>query len=466
MTRRLASWIGGVSAVAVLGVLGLALRLPGRAPSSGVGARREVTRAVPGPELAASAPAPGGELAAALGPGAGLQGVEEGNASAELTVRPGRLAERPAERPRGLGGLVLAAGEPLAGASVALHEAVERGTEHDGFAVRFQPRPRASGVTDERGSFALPVAEPGEYFLLVDAAGWAPAERGPLRLDPGSGRKERVELGCGGSLEIHVRSSAGSEVAGQVVALSRGDGRARRERTGPDGVLLLEGLTPGPWQVLLAADELRCGVDATVTGVPAPGEIPWDCRVSEGRRTRLELWMEGTPGSCRLEGRLVIDGAPAPDWFARLDGPGRTGELVPFESPGRFVLGADRPGEYGLFLTSGASAAPDVLVILERLDLAAGANEWSLELETAAVEGRLDPDLEVELAFHELRRGRTIVLAPLVCDSEGAFRCPRVPAGRGRLVSYDPGRPLDEQEPELLLEVGLERGETLVVRIP
>lgn len=372
------------------------------------------------------------------------------------------------EPARGLRGVVLAAGEPVAGARSALHRAVERATEHNGFPVYMEFHPACSETTDDEGAFVLPIPERDDYYLRVEAEGWAPAELGPLALAPASERTERIELGPGGALEVHVRSGTGASVAGQIVAINRGDCRARTRRSGPEGTLLFERLTPGPWQVCLVEQELRPGEEMTQEGTKEREEIPWNCQVIEGRVTAFVLWMEERgSGRCRLDGRLVLDGKPAQDWLARLEGTqAKAGEPVPLSSEGRFSLATDGPGPYRLFLTPNALEPEDALVILAPVELREGTTEWFLGLETGSLEGTIGSASEDELTFCERELGSTRIFAPLVPDEEGRFRRPRVPAGKGRIVRYDPQRPLEEQEPRVLLEVEIAVGKTTAVQIP
>ena len=55
---------------------------------------------------------------------------------------------------------------------------------------------------------------------------------------------------------MQVRSRKGTEVAGTLVAVSRGDGGARTERSDERGVAVFRPLTPGPWQVALSEKEI------------------------------------------------------------------------------------------------------------------------------------------------------------------------------------------------------------------
>jgi carboxypeptidase family protein len=367
----------------------------------------------------------------------------------------------------GIRGRVTAAGASVAGARVSLHAAVERRTTYNGFPLRLHPEPVADTESDGDGAFALTVPEPGRYHLLVDADGFASAERGPFPLAPDGVLEEHVELDAGGRLEVRVHAGDPASAAGVLVAFSRGDGGAFTERTDESGRIALELLTPGPWQVERAEAEIDPSFGATQLGRREAEPVPSNCVVHAGETTRVELWLDEEPEhACRLSGRLVLDGAPAAGFLAGLDREGRVViDRQPFEEPGLFRLGLDEPGEYRLRLTCDTDDPSAMLVLCETLELREGERHWSLELTTGALEGTLAVGAEPALVFHRWRRGALECLAPLVPDEDGRFRCARVPAGPGALVRYDPARALEEQTPEVLRELTVERGRTTRIEL-
>ena len=373
------------------------------------------------------------------------------------------------EPARGLAGQVVALGQPLPGARLALHRALVRWCEHNGCPVRFEPAAHARATSDARGEFVLSVSEPGSYTLIAEAPGFALAEIGPLALDPRSTQRVRVELGKGGSLLVRVRSDRGADAGSAIVLLSRGDARARTQRAGPDGTLFLEQLTPGPWQVALAKEELVPGMELVRESDEEPAEISWNCAIVAGETTELELLLEGTAGgACRLRGTLVLDGEPAQGWLAMFQDAALASAPQPFQAPGTFELASPRSGEQVLFLTTDAVDPAGMLVILDRVTLAEGPNEWSLELETGALAGTLAPapGAQERLLFHQWERDELRCLALLQPDATGRFQKPRVPAGKGRIVRYDPNTPLERQPPEVLLELEVEPGRTTEIELP
>ncbi len=370
----------------------------------------------------------------------------------------------------GVSGVVEAEGKLLEGAWVALYRSVKWATLHNGYPVRRQTFPLISTRSGPGGEFLLSVAERGSYYVRAEAEGLAPAEIGPLELDPGSHLRERLVLGAGGTLEVTVRSSAGASPVGAIVALSRGDGCGATLRTGEEGTLSFDHLMPGRWWVGLAEREIDPGAELTTETRKKPGEIPWNCEVFEGEVTRIDLWLEEPEqGECRLTGRLTIDGEPAEGWLARLDvGREMSGAPEPFAEPGLFRLSVEEPGEYRLFLTTDASDPSAMLVILDPVRLVEGEAYWSLELEMGALVGTMTPPAQEEepsLVFHLWERGDLRCLAPIVPDAAGTFRCPQVPAGSGRIVRYDPSRGFDETSPEVLSEIEIAPGGTNSIEI-
>ncbi len=369
----------------------------------------------------------------------------------------------------GLSGTVLAGGSPVPGAEVSIHREVKRHTEFNGFPVRCKHSAEASAMSAHDGSFVVPVTSPGRYFVHVAAAGWARAELGPFELDSSSTRRESIELTRGGSMEVQVHSSKGRDVAGHVVALSRGDGWTRTSRCGTDGRLAFDLLTPGRWQVGFVEKEIDARFGMTRDGTKPPREIPWNCQVLEGQAAKIDLWIEDRGQEpCVLQGRLAIDGARAEGWQARLEEEdGVRTAASAFEPTGEFRVSVTQPGWYRLLLTSPMGNPSEMLVILDRVQIKVGNTEWSLELETGSLEGTLsaamaDPS---KLMFHHWQRGTTQCLAPIAPGPDGTFRCARVSAGSGRIVKLDPKQPLAAQQPEVLAVVEIEAGKTAAVDV-
>ncbi len=367
----------------------------------------------------------------------------------------------------GFSGTVFAGDDPVQGASISIHRSVKRDTEFNGFPVHCERRAEASASSDRDGSFVIPVTTPDRYYVHVAASGWARAELGPFDLDPRSTRRESIELTKGGVIEVQVRSSKGRDLAGHVVALSRGDGWTHTSRCGGDGKLRFELLTPGRWQVGFVEKEIDPRYGASRVGTKPPREIPWNCRVIEGRVSKVDVWIEDRGNDpCVLQGRLAIDGRPVEGWQVRIEeeeGGLRTATSA-FEPAGAFRVSVTQPGWYRLLLTSPSDDPAEILVILDRVEMEEGSRQWLLEFETGSLEGTLptataDPS---KLVFYEWKRGTTQCLAPVAPGPDGKFRRARVPAGDGQIVRLL-NQSLAGQKPEVLATVEIEAGKTAAV---
>jgi hypothetical protein len=206
----------------------------------------------------------------------------------------------------------------------------------------------------------------------------------------------------------------------------------------------------------------------TTSGTKPAKEIPSNCRVLSGEVTRVDLWLEGGDDeTCSLTGRLTVDGKAADGWVAALDHDREVVlDQVKFLEPGLFRIGVDGAGTYRLRLSNAAGDPSAMLVILDEVTLTEGQRFWSLDLETGSLEGTLRAQADPgALVFCRWQRGDLEVLAPLVPDADGRFRCGRVPAGRGAIVRFDPARPIEEQTPAVLRELMVEAGKALTVEL-
>ena len=364
----------------------------------------------------------------------------------------------------GLMGTVTSGGLPVAGAHVALHAVLATDETLNGLPIRLDPDPGPSTETARDGSFLLSVEERGRYALLVEAAGHALAELGPFDLAPEREQQVAVELDTGGTLAVRVRSAQGAAVAGRLVVVSRGDGRARTRRADERGELELPLLTPGPWWVALAEQEIDPRGGVRTFGTEPAREIPSNCRVQRGQVTTLDLWLEESGARCRLSGRLTLDGQPARGWQVALD---RERTVVhagqAFDEPGAFRIAVEGPGTYRLRLMPGTADPSAMLAILETLELAEGDQQWSLELHTGQLVGSgLDGTLDA-LHLFRIQRGTRELMVPLVPDAGGSFHCALAPAGVGEIVRYDASSPVEEQRPLVLGRAAVEPGRTTQV---
>ncbi len=390
----------------------------------------------------------------------------------------------------GVRGVVVGSDGPIAGAEVSLMHVVDKASRAHGFPVRLFPyepgwfpsRKLDRTTTDSRGEFAITVRERETYALLVEAEGFAIAEEGPLDVDPQAGVDDLVvELGRGGALDVSVRTEPGRDPTGAVVGCSRGDGRERVVRVGPDGRVRFESLTPGRWQVELR-DEEDSYAGIGQSGGAAPDELPWNCEVREGETTEFVLWTEGAPGAaldvCRLKGTFTVDGASPGNWSAVLvpleeasspealgNWMGRPGAML--DPKGRFELETNTrgPARLVLMLTTGGEA--DQRMILDDVDLQHGDNAWVCSFRTGAVEGFATAREDGLLFCLSEGPGEGMVLVPIVPDASGRFACSGVPAGRVRIVLLGPEQRegFDPKGGRTLAEVDVPAGKTARVDV-
>ncbi|MEM7308996.1 MAG: sigma-70 family RNA polymerase sigma factor [Planctomycetota bacterium] len=354
---------------------------------------------------------------------------------------PRELAVELAPLP-GVHGRVLANGRPVAGARIALHAAAIQRTTHNGFPVRVQPRPGATGATDEGGAFALTLRDACDLYVRAEADGLAPAEIGPLAYDPAAGLAGlELELTAGGVLEGRVLVPSGEQAAGRVVAVSRGDGYARTVRTDADGAYRFEHLAPGPWFARLTDEELSPYSSSTESdGSPFDeAAIASNCSIEEGATTRFDLDLGR--GEVVVAVRLLLGGEPADGWTAHLIPSGRTMRAVTgpderTDANGEVRLVAPSPGSYRLNLLDLGSRT----LVTTELELIGGENPWHTELPTGTliVEGAGATHASgLPLEYFVGRRGDVYTLVPCTTDDDdGTVRVEGVPALPGRIARF------------------------------
>ncbi len=363
----------------------------------------------------------------------------------------------------GVRGRVSADGAPVAGATVEVWEEARQTSEIDGFPVRVESELLASATSAGDGSFSLTLRRAGRYFLRAAARGRAPAEIGPLEIDPGHGRADlELALPRGGSVEGRVLVDTSRSAAGQVVAFSRGDGHAFTVRTDESGSFRAEGLMPGRWLVAQAAHELVPGRHSSSSSPGPVGEIPSNCEVVEGRATRVEIDLRAAPGDhLVVRGLLRTPGVELGVWQAQLVA---AASGLRAASASGTQLTAD--GSFEL----DAPATPRRRIVLRALE---GA--WS----GLTLVGEIDPGARSLEWTHELQGGELVVrgavpeghtLAALWTDGQGklAFALlrpapgsnevrARMPAGKLRVVD---AQKVDGPEQALALPA-LAQGELL-----
>jgi hypothetical protein len=145
--------------------------------------------------------------------------------------------------------------------------------------------------TDASGAFELGCEiEEGELWIVAEAKGWTKAEIGPLSPSEAAHGEHSLDLTHGGTIEGRVRTASGESGEGAIIGLNHGDARPRTLRAGPNGAFRVEGLAPGPWQVLLREREVST-TGITIMDNGERRDIAWTCEVAAGATTRVELEM-------------------------------------------------------------------------------------------------------------------------------------------------------------------------------
>jgi RNA polymerase sigma-70 factor (ECF subfamily) len=308
------------------------------------------------------------------------EAIDPGHAPARLDFV---LESRP-----GINGVVRANGVAVAGASVKLFATPEKGRcyQHNGFDVRVKPMAAHETATDSAGRFWLTPSEGGEFELIVQADGWATAERGPLVVGAAQDDAElAIELDRGGAIDGRVLLPEGQRAEGVIVSINRGDTLARTVRVDAQGRFHFDTLAAGEWQVR-RVDEMVDGENHGYgVSLCDKHDFVFDCKVLAGEVTHFDIdSRDARP--CEFDGQLIWGGRSTRGWTVALwPGSGVVfGDMPPstaVDELGHFALTAKRPGAYRLtfHLPDGSSE------LLCPIDLERGHRAWSTSIDTATI---------------------------------------------------------------------------------
>ncbi|HET6203233.1 MAG TPA: sigma-70 family RNA polymerase sigma factor [Planctomycetota bacterium] len=347
------------------------------------------------------------------------------------------------ERVPSIRGRVTAGGNPVAGVRLSLVEmaGVDERVDINGFASRFHAGNSDSTRTDADGRFEMWAGRAGRFAIFCEGEGWALAELSPLELDP---KKPvdglEVSLVRGGVIEGRVLVAEGCDPSGVIVAINRGDSRARTLRVGPDGLFRFERLTPGRWHVFRSAVESP-PLGQVASNTVRPGirtDIPWNCLAEDGRATRFDLDLTSARPSILL-GQVSVNGRPASGWTATalLENPSRS--LAIYEGSvdpdGRLRIEFPEPGRFGVVLRAPGEGWRG-LAFEVPVDLLPGENDWPLDLAVGAVKGWCGSKASgrIHLRYEAGERGSVWCAGLISTDERGAFAVPFVLAGRGKIA--------------------------------
>jgi RNA polymerase sigma-70 factor (ECF subfamily) len=221
----------------------------------------------------------------------------------------------------GIHGKVLIDGKPVRNAQVRLHKLVpeDKSILRSGFKCWLHPIAIEEVRTDADGRFVLTPRKAGGYVVRTEVKGFAPAEYGPVTIDPELALDPVVlELGPGGIIEGRVIPPLGEDPTGTVVAINRGDGRPQNVRVGPEGTFRFTHLVPGSWCVEPRDEEMwQIYTQTSPKMDERDKEIVWNCEVDEGKTTYYDLYVDD-PDAVSLSGVMTLDGEPLAGWFAWL----------------------------------------------------------------------------------------------------------------------------------------------------
>ena len=373
----------------------------------------------------------------------------------------------------GLRGQVLRDGQPAAGVSVALHEQVQapHSRRRNGFRMRMVGSAADRVRTDDEGHFLLTPRGRGGYFVRADPEEGVTAEFGPFEVGSDlSGPEVELHLAEGGAIEGRVILADDADPVGAIVGITRGDGRARTQRVGSDGLYRFDDLMAGPWRLELRDTELLSGTYSTTISDNG-GESPfpeWSCTVFDGQTTFhdvREVPLEHWP----FRGRLTVNGEAPGEWTAALvpsgsmdiDSGGPTASLT---ADGEFELLATTPGRQRLILR-GILGERAEQYIVDEVIVENGSWNHDLEVGVLTVEGLGEWEGGIPQVVHYWKgRGELFCVTMVVPDDDGRVRIERAPAGASRLTK--PSRPFVPENWEVIRELELEVGAEQTISLP
>jgi hypothetical protein len=341
----------------------------------------------------------------------------------------------------GASGIVVAGGELIAGAKVALHQAVPR-SDNVFFAdmpARSETESIASATTDAHGAFDIGFTHEGPIYVRAEAKGIGVAELGPFDVVRGAALIDlRLDVGKSGSIEGRVLASEGEPVADLGVCASRGDGFVKFVTSGADGTFRFNGLTPGSWLVrnVDTSKQNQGNSHRDYSGDPKDGksarDLPWSCKVSDGGVTHFDLDLRAR---VVLHGRVEATSTSIGGWFASLGGDAlwNGGGGNPLDGNGAFTVRGEEPGNYELDLGMKLSLGWGLISVPVRLT--AGENTWRAKLEFGAIDVSCPSRGTVKLEA-DLGDGKRATAYPIL-DERGESRLAAVPAGTWTAKVYD-----------------------------
>jgi RNA polymerase sigma-70 factor (ECF subfamily) len=371
----------------------------------------------------------------------------------------------------GIAGRVLARGTPIAGAHIELVQMCAFGERMQiaGFVQRTKSVLETT-VTDADGRFRLTARERSRLAILCDADGFATAELSPIENDPAVGSADNeVALSVGGAIEGRVFAPDGFEPSGDLIEISRGDGRRHEFRVGADGAFRFDRLTPGRWEVRRTPVGVPRQAGSVIWQDDEEVAIPSNCVVADGETAHHDFDLRSSR-ACQLVAHVSCGGRPAAGWMIVLwSDPRPKAEIAPptktFGEDGTVRIEASPAGRYMILLSSPEDQGARVHLI-DRVELVEGGNTWNLDLPCGRVEGRIGPaSLGQHLYLYWEGSGEQRLEETIAPDVQGNFQLEVTPAGRCS-IRHDEADANGVPSPMTLLEIDVPSGGLKRVELP
>lgn len=366
-------------------------------------------------------------------------------------------------------------GRPAAGASVRLHRGPTRRSrwlthdrwqgDRDPFVYGLFVHPTASAVTDEEGRYRLPLpfvdattdgelerapgregpaprspapVESGDptrsWFVHAAHPSHAARTSGPLSFEAQEDVLLDLRLPTGGALDGTLDLQDGTSPAGWTMVASDGLAGFAEAPVEADGRFRFEHLRAGGWQVRAFEPGAHYRDDAHRASAAAPEPdvvVQVGTTVPYRHATRRRA-------SARLVGQLRVDGEPPGGWLVEVQARSGASSLrkheTTLDADGRFEVELAPGTEASVLVRSGGRPS---LSVRSSVTIVPGPNDWSADLATARLSGRVDPERVPAAPYatlsYRVERGPLRILAQFESDAEGAFGPVVVPAGPGTL---------------------------------
>jgi len=288
-------------------------------------------------------------------------------------------------------------------------------------------------------------AEPERpWFVHASLPGHASWTSGPHRFEGTGDVRLDLELPRGGAIAGRLELDGPTSPLGWTMHASDGRAGTAEAAVATDGSFRFEALHPGGWQVRAFEPGRRYW--------PSGGRLrserePEPDVVVEAGRTTEYVHVTRVRETARLCGELLLDGRPAGAWLAQV----RTSTPQAAIQSDRTSLDPD--GRFAVALEPGLSTSlvlhGDGLTITVEPTIHAGRNDWSLDVPTALLAGRIDPDrvsgpvTEGNRALfsaitYQVETGTATIQTRIEPDENGRFGSVRVAAGHGILLGQKP----------------------------